>query len=107
MEHAASPSLIALGLTADTSSEGSSFRWGLVSSCVLHALVIVMAMFIRFQSEREQPFRTIDVALISLPTLSTTTPKPAPTTKKTAVATPPRKVAPPPTAPAVEEALPP
>lgn len=107
MEHAASPSLIALGLTADTSSEGSSFRWGLVSSCVLHALVIVMAMFIRFQSEREQPFRTIDVALISLPTLSTTTPKPAPTTKKTAVATPPRKVAPPPTAPTVEEALPP
>jgi len=107
MEHAASPSLIALGLTTDTSSEGSSFRWGLVSSCVLHALVIVMAMFIRFQSEREQPFRTIDVALISLPSLSTTTPKPAPTTKKTAVAIPPQKVAPPTTAPAVDEALPP
>jgi len=110
MEHAASPSLIALGLTADTYSEGSSFRWGLVSSCVLHALVIVMAMFIRFQSEKEQPFRTIDVALISLPTLSTTTPKPAPSTKERAIKAPTQKVAPPPTPtapPVEEEALPP
>jgi TonB family protein len=110
MEHAASPSLIALGLTADTSSEGSSFRWGLVSSCVLHALVIVMAMFIRFQSEKEQPFRTIDVALISLPTLSTTTPKPAPSRKETAIKTPTQKVAPSPTPtapPVEEEVLPP
>ncbi|MEX0829168.1 MAG: TonB family protein [Nitrospirales bacterium] len=110
MEHAASPSLIALGLTADTSSEGSSFRWGLVSSCVLHALVIVVAMFIRFQSEKEQPFRTIDVSLISSPSLSTSTPRPAPSSKKTAIVTPTQKIAPspmPPAAPVEEVTLPP
>ena len=110
MEHAASPSLISLGLTSD-SSEGSSLRWGLVSSCALHALVIVIAMFVRFQSDSEQPFRTIDVALISLPTVATTAPsKPIPSkTKKAAVPTPPKKVAPSPTPTArpVEPTLPP
>ena len=109
MEHAASPSLITLGLTADSSSDGSSFRWGLISSCMLHALVIVMAMFLRFQSEKEQPFRTIDVALISLPTQSTTPPRPAPATTKTTAPTPTQKAAPPPTSKTapVEEPLPP
>lgn len=109
MEHAASPSLITLGLTADSSSDGSSFRWGLISSCMLHALVIVMAMFLRFQSEKEQPFRTIDVALISLPTPSTTTPKPSPATTKAATPTPTRKVATPrtPKTSPVEETFPP
>ena len=87
MEHAASPSLISLGLTANTSSEGSPFRWGLASSIALHALVIVMAMFVRFQTDNEQPFRTIDVALISLPTMPTTTPsKSAPVVQKKSVA---------------------
>jgi len=111
MGHAASPSLISFGLTTDASSEGSSFRWGLAVSCVLHALVIVMAMFVRLQSDSEQPFRAIDVALISLPTMPTTAPstKPAPT-KKSAVAQPPKKVAPPqpsPTAAPAEDTLPP
>ncbi len=104
MEHAATPSLISLGLPTGTNSEGSSFRWGLVLSCVLHALIIIMAMFIRFQSESEQPLRTIDVALISLPTIPTTTPRPTPSSaKKTAAA--PQKVSPPPAAPPVEEPL--
>lgn len=104
MGHAASPSLISFGLTTDVSSEGSSFRWGLAVSCVLHALVIVMAMFVRFQSDSEQPFRAIEVALISLSSMPT-----APT-KKSAVAQPPKKVAPPqpsPTAAPVEDTLPP
>ncbi len=106
MEHAASPSLISLGLTANTSSEGSPFRWGLASSIALHALVIVMAMFVRFQTDNEQPFRTIDVALISLPTMPTTTPsKSAPVVQKKSVAPqPPPKVAP---APPTENTLPP
>ncbi len=104
MEHAASPSLISLGLPTDTSSEESSFRWGLVLSCALHALIIILSMFIRFQSESEQPLRTIDVALISLPTIPTTTPRPTPSpTKKTAAA--PKKVSPPAAAPPVEETL--
>ncbi len=120
MEHvASSPSLIALGLTAETSSEGPSFRWGLVSSFLLHALVLTLAMFIRFQSNDEKPFRTIDVALISLPAVSTPTPKPsappAKNAKKTPAATPQKKVVtPPPPAPApapkpapVEDTLPP
>ena len=113
MEHAASPSLISLGLTADTSSDGSSLRWGLVSSFALHALIIVMAMFIRFQSESEQPFRTIDVALISLPTMPTTAPSQKPVsapTKKSVEAQPPKKIIPPPptpTAQPVEDTLPP
>ena len=104
MGHAASPSLISFGLTTDVSSEGSSFRWGLAVSCVLHALVIVMAMFVRFQSDSEQPFRAIDVALISLSSMPT-----APT-KKSAVAQPPKKVAPSqpsPTAAPAEDTLPP
>ena len=110
MEHAASPSLIAIGLTADTSSDGPSFRWGLVSSCVLHALIIAIAMLIRFQSEMEQPFRTIDVALISVSTLSTTTPKPSPSPAQREIKVPTQKVSPPPTPtapPVEEESLPP
>jgi len=90
MGHAESPSLISLGLTSDVSSEGSSFRWGLVTSCVLHAIVILMAMLVNFQSESEQPFRSIDVALISLPAMPTT------------AAHAPQKVAPP-----VKDTLPP
>jgi len=115
MAHAASSSLISLGLTNDVSLEGSSFRGGLAVSCVLHALVLVMAMFIRFHSDSEQPFRAIDVALISLPAIPTTvpSPKPVPTpTKKRAKAQAPKTVAPPqpsPTAPPVpaEDTLPP
>jgi cell division septation protein DedD len=115
MAHAASPSLISVGLTNDASLEGSSFRGGLAASCVLHALVLVMAMFIRFHSESEQPFRSIDVALISLPGLPTTAPSPKPVpphTKKPLKAQAPKKVAPPqpsPTAPPVpaEVTLPP
>jgi colicin import membrane protein len=104
MEHAASPSLISLGLPTGTSSEESSFRWGLVLSCALHALIIIMSMFIRFQSESERPLRTIDVALISLPTIPTTTPRTTPSpTKKAAAAQ--KKVSPPPAAPPVEETL--
>jgi len=72
-------------------------------------------MFIRFHSESEQPFRAIDVALISLPAIPTTapSPKPAPApTKNPAKAQAPKKVAPPkpsPTAPPVpaEDTLPP
>ncbi len=115
MAHAASQSLIPLGLRNDVSLEGPSFRGGLVVSCVLHALVIVMAMFVRFHSDSEQPFRAIDVALVSLPGIPTTapSPKPVPTpTKKPAKAQAPKKVAPPqpsPTAPPVpaEDPLPP
>ena len=115
MAHAASPSLISVGLTNDASLEGSSFRGGLAASCVLHALVLVMAMFVRFHSESEQPFRSIDVALISLPGLPTTAPSPKPVpprTKKPLKAQAPKKVAPlqpSPTAPPVpaEVTLPP
>ena len=116
MEHAASPSLISFGLTSQLSAEGPSFRWGLVSSCVLHALVIIMAMFIRFQSESEHPLRAIDVALISLPATPVSAPKPSPPVKKSpVVAQPPKNITPPaptppvppPTAPPIEDALPP
>ncbi len=95
MAHAASSSLISLGLTNDVSLERSSFRGGLVVSCVLHALVIVMAMFIRFHSDSEQPFRAIEVALISLPAMPTTAPRPKP------VPTPTKKVASPQPSPTV------
>jgi len=102
MAHAASPSLIDLGLKTDVALEGSPFRGGLAASCVLHALVFVMAMFVRFHSDSEQPFRSIDVALISLPSTQTTAPKskpvPAPT-KKPAKAPAPQTVAPPQPAP--------
>lgn len=115
MAHAASPSLIDLGIKTDVALEGSPFRGGLAVSCVLHALVLVMAIFVRFHSDTEQPFRSIDVALISLPATPTTapSPKPVPTpTKKTAKAQALKKVAPPqpsPPAPAVpaEDTLPP
>ena len=95
MEHASSSSLISLGLTTDASVEGSSFRWGLVASFVLHALIIVMAMFVRFHSDSEQPFRTISVSLITLPTTLTPKPSPASPKKKAAVA-PKLKTTPPP-----------
>ena len=74
MGHAESPSLISLGLAADVSQEGSSFRWGLATSGLLHALVIVMALFLRFQSTAEEPFRAIDVTLISIPEAKTSAP---------------------------------
>ncbi len=97
MEHASNSSLISLGLTTDTSLEGSSFRWGLVASFVLHALIIVMAMFVRFHSDSEQPFRAISVSLISLPTTLTPKPIPAPPpTKKSTVAPKPKAAPPPP-----------
>ncbi len=93
MEHASSSSLISLGLTTDTSLEGSSFRWGLVASFVLHALIIVMAMFVRFHSDSEQPFRAISVSLVTLPTVLTTKPSPTPPpAKKAAVAAKPKIV---------------
>lgn len=131
MEHAAPSSLISFGLTADTSSERSSFRSGLLFSCLLHALIIVIAMFVRFQSESEQPLRAIDVALISLPaqTPAPPSPKPAvtPTTKPSPKPTPapmkkavkaqptpkkvvppaPKPITPPTVAPPVEDILPP
>lgn len=67
MGHAESPSLISLGLAADGSQESSSFRWGLATSGLFHALVIMMALFFRFQSTVEEPLRAIEVNLISLP----------------------------------------
>lgn len=109
MEHASSPSLISLELTTDGSLERSSFRGGLAVSCLLHALVIVIAMFVRFHSDSEQPLRTMSVSLVSLPAILNTAPSPTPTpTKKSTVVQPPQKVAAP-TAPppVVEEALPP
>lgn len=84
MGHAESPSLISLGLAADVSQEGSSFRWGLATSGLLHALIIAMAVFLRFQSTVEEPFRAIDVTLISLPEAQA----PAPNQKKASPPTP-------------------
>jgi len=98
MGHAESPSLISLGLATDVSQEGSSFRWGLVTSGFLHALLIVIAVFLRFQSTMEEPFRAIDVALISSPEAQT----PAPSREKVSRPTP----SPPKTQPR-EETLPP
>lgn len=93
MGHASSPSLISLGLTDDFSQESAPFRWGVVASCLLHLLVLFLAFHLRFQSELEQPFRAIEVALISLPTTETAA-QPAP--QPPSVATPSPKVAPPP-----------
>ena len=111
MEHASSPSLISLELATDGSLERSSFRGGLAVSCLLHALVIVMAMFVRFHSDSEQPLRTMSVSLVSLPAILNTAPSPTPTpTKKSAVTPAPQTTAPPAPKPApqpVEETLPP
>ncbi|MGD9852443.1 MAG: TonB family protein [Nitrospirales bacterium] len=85
MGHASSPSLISLGLTADLSPESASFRWGVVASCLLHVLVLVVALHLRFQSDMEQPFRAIEVSLISLPS---TEPSPGPSPKAAAVTKP-------------------
>ncbi len=85
MGHAESPSLIPLGLAADASQEGSSFRWGIVTSGLLHVLVVVMALFLRFHPTIEEPLRTMDVALVSLPEAQTA----APSNKKASTATPP------------------
>jgi colicin import membrane protein len=78
MGHAESPSLISLGLATDVSQEGSSFRWGLATSGLFHAVVIMMALFLRFQSTVEEPLRAIDVTLISVPEAQA----PAPSQKK-------------------------
>ncbi len=107
MEHASSSSLISLGLTTDASLEGSSFRWGLVASIVLHALIIVMAMFVRLHTDSEQPFRAISVSLITLPTALTPKPSPAPPpTKKSAVAPKPQTAPPPAPSPKIATAPP-
>jgi colicin import membrane protein len=106
MGHAESPSLISLGLATDVSQEDSSFRWGLVTSGFLHVLVVVLAMFVRFQSTTEEPFRAIDVALISLPETKTSAPSKA--NAAPSVPSPPK--APPkdpPKSPPMENAFPP
>ena len=87
MGHTASPSLISLGLTADVSPEGSSFRWEFIASCFLHTIVLFMAFSLQFHSKVEAPFRAIDVALISLPPQPQTVPRkdvvnPIPTPKQ-------------------------
>jgi len=111
MEHTASPGLLSLGLTTDTFSEGSSFRWGFISSIALHALVIVMSMFLRFSSDSAQPLRTIGVTLISLPTMPTTAPSskpaPPPMKKRTVASTPTVLQKLQPIVPLVEDMLPP
>ena len=84
MGHAESPSLISLGLTADVSQEGSSFRWGLATSGLLHVLAIFIAVFLRFHSTIEEPLRAMDVTLISLPEAQT----PAPSKVKASPPTP-------------------
>ena len=78
MGHAESPSLISLGLATDVSQEDASFRWGLATSGLFHAVFIMMALFLRFQSTVEEPLRAIDVTLISVPE----TQAPAPSQKK-------------------------
>ena len=98
MGHAESPSLISLGLATDVSQEGSSFRWGLATSGFLHALVVVMAMFLRFQSTIEEPFRAMDVTLISEPEAQSV----APSKEKSA----PQRPSPPKARP-IEDSLPP
>ncbi len=78
MGHAESPSLISLGLSTDVSQKDASFRWGLATSGLFHAVVIMMALFLRFQSTVEEPLRAIDVTLISVPEAQA----PAPSQKK-------------------------
>ena len=106
MGHAESPSLIPLGLAADVSQEGSSFRWGLIGSCLLHILVVVMAVFLRFQSTTEEPLRSMEVALVSLPEMQTAAPSKEKVSPPTST---PAKVQPasPPKAQIREESLPP
>ena len=82
MGHAESPSLISLGLATDVSQEDASFRWGLATSGLFHAVFIMMALFLRFQSTVEEPLRAIDVTLISVPEAQAPAPAPAPTQKK-------------------------
>lgn len=98
MGHAESPSLISLGLAADVSQESSSFRWGLATSCLFHALVIMMALFLRFQSTVEEPLRAIEVNLISLPEAQA----PASNQKKSSPPAPPQQKSQP-----IEATLPP
>ncbi|MDR4481764.1 MAG: TonB family protein [Nitrospirales bacterium] len=94
MGHAESPSLISLGLATDVSQESSSFRWGLVTSGLFHAVIIMMALFLRFQSTVEEPLRAIDVTLISLPEAQA----PVPSQKKSSPRTPPPQKSQPPKA---------
>lgn len=117
MTHAESPSLIALGLATDTSRESSSFRWGLATSCAIHVLIIILAISLRFQAATEEPFRAIDVTLISLPEaqppaarqekVSPHTPVPPKTEPPAQKAQPARSTPPPPQAQPMEEQLPP
>lgn len=78
MEHAESPSLITLGLAANTSEDHASIHWGIVISCLLHGLIILIAVSLRFHAPLEQPFRAIDVAIISLNDLKSPTPRTQP-----------------------------
>jgi len=98
MGHASSPSLISLGLTDDFSQESAPLRWGVLASCFLHVLVLFLAFHLRFESELEQPFRAIEVALISLPTAETAA-KPAPQTPSVAPPSPKVSPSPPPSPP--------
>ncbi len=78
MVHAESPSLITLGLAANTSENHASIHWGIVVSCLLHGLIILIAVSLRFHAPLEQPFRAIDVAIISLNDLKSPSPRTQP-----------------------------
>lgn len=117
MGHAASPGLSSTGLFIERSEELSSFHWGIVVSLLAHILIILSAIFIRFQSEADLPLRAMEVSLVTLPvqepadrpsTKPTPTPSPQPQAPPQAK-TPPKSVPQPPKPPAKprEESLPP
>jgi protein TonB len=74
MIHAGSPSLFSLDLSSHLHTENSSLRRWLAGSFILHIVVALLALNLRFTPDIQQPFSSYEVSLVSLPATKATTP---------------------------------
>ena len=74
MTHAGFPSLLFQDLSYHLHTENSSLRRWLAGSFILHIVVALLALNLRFSPDIQQPLSSYEVSLVSLPASKATTP---------------------------------
>ncbi len=77
MTHAGFPSLLFQDLSYHLHTEKSSLRRWLAGSFILHIVVGLLALNLRFSPDIQQPLSSYEVSLVSLPASKVTTPSPS------------------------------
>ena len=77
MTHAGFPSLLFQDLSYHLHTENSSLRRWLAGSFILHIVVALLALNLRFSPDIQQPLSSYEVSLVSLPASTATTPSPS------------------------------